>query len=729
MRYLIVVLLCFNSVLWSKDGLCGSVIDARPRLILNAELIADIKSGLDTYRKEDYQAILNYAESRLINTTPSELAKVGYQPSVMIPLFAAAYFSEQEKYVSYIEKAILAFSRIPAQNDTDLEQRFRLMMLAIGYDWFYDNFSKEQKREIVRSIQSYIEVLKPYLYAPVYTGGHSRFASTAILYGLVSAWELLEVNARETLLSVLAKQWRSGYNPLQEYIAKDGGYHMGWQYSAQLSIWPYLGWEATNVTVLNKLPTFLRGRSSWYLYGLRGDHTFPRLGDINDARLGESWNQILAFAAARYRDPYAEWFYVNYLENSWDPYRVWRLLYRDPNLLPTSPAGNLLFDKSFNNSGVVIFRDAWDDSSTQVVFKSAPFDSVTHHHRDQNHIEISKYGSLLIDSGVYDGYGSEHWLNYYSRSIAHNTLVMDKSNSDFTVLYKNVVNDGGQTFPDPYIEPKGEQPSSIQEIRSDKYRLDGISKFGSGDACGFALGNAARAYRSPNLSKFERYLVFVRAINSKLPALLVLVDRIYKRSGVGARILFHANNKPSKNEYKWIIENAGGGFLKIEVPIGMFSEMKLEGGVGREWKVNEINYPPKEAALKSAKANALDPGSWRLELPVDAIKERSISVTVMTIANKHVEKTLRQSDAIELPWGVAVFANGDAIIIPKKSGAMPSSINLPEFEYGSVNRVLIAENTSKYSRMKSINIGPAKKKYNGVLLYCDDESKTMSRLN
>ena len=130
---------------------------------------------------------------------------------------------------------------------------------------------------------------------------------------------------------------------------------------------------------------------------------------------------------------------------------------------------------------------------------------------------------MLIDSGVYDGYGSDHWLNYYSRSIAHNTLVVDKNDSDFIILYKNVANDGGQRFPDPYLEPKGEQPSSVQELKSDKYRLDGITNFGSGKKCGFAVGNAARAYRSQKLSKFERHLVFVRGTRLNSHALLVLV--------------------------------------------------------------------------------------------------------------------------------------------------------------------------------------------------------------
>ena len=62
--------------------------------------------------------------------------------------------------------------------------------------------------------------------APVYTGGHSRFASTAILYGLVSTWESWQISAREELLSILVEQWSNGYNPLQSYISKGGGSHM-----------------------------------------------------------------------------------------------------------------------------------------------------------------------------------------------------------------------------------------------------------------------------------------------------------------------------------------------------------------------------------------------------------------------------------------------------------------------------------------------------------------------
>ena len=252
--------------------------------------------------------------------------------------------------------------------------------------------------------------------------------------------------------------------------------------------------------------------------------------------------------------------------------------------------------------------------------------------------------------------------------------------------------------------------------------------FGSGGICGFAVGNAARAYRSSKLSEFERYLVFVRSKSTNTSALLIFVDTVQKRLGVGARLLFHANNKPLKNKNSWDIENAGGGLLRIEVPIGSFSEMVLKGGIGYEWNVNKTNYPPAKWALRDAIAKGLDPGAWRLELPLNANIETSVSVTVMTITEKKDKDKLQQSFSQEFPWGVAVIAGGDVILIPNTNNTMPNSIRLPGLVYSSVNRMLIAANKSTLANFNSILIGSSSKLFDGKLFYCGDETYALKTL-
>jgi len=714
----LIALLFLALIFFSNTSFSTEVIKDRPRLLLTKDLAVNISAGLNHYRKDDYQSILRYVDSRIVSTPPYELAEVGFQPSVMFPIYAAAYFSTNDKYLSYAKEAILSFARVSPNKDTDLQQRYRLMLLAVGFDWFHENFSDEHKKEIISAVKEYIKVLMPYLDNPVYIGGHSRFASTAILYGLISIWEYWDEVTREELMSQLVLQWEEGYMPLQNHIAIDGGYFMGWQYSAQLSLWPYFAWQATNNKVLNVLPDYIKQRSYWYLYGLRGDETFPRLGDINDVRLGESWNQIIAFSAANFKDPFAEWFYLEYLNNSWEPYKVWRFLFRNNNVEAISPEGKLPFDRLFSNSGVAIFRDAWNMDTTQVVFKSSSFNSVTHHHRDQNHFEVSRNGSLLIDSGVYDGYGSNHWLNYYSRSIAHNTLVLETVDTTFKVLHKNISNDGGQVFPDPPSPPKGEQPNNLEELFSEKYKLDGILEFGSGADCGFAIGEAARAYRREDLSKFERQLVFVRPEEMGYPPLIIIVDKVDKKINTEAKILFHANYKPIKNKDSWDINNLSGTILRLEVPRGLFNEITLVGGAGYEWFVEGKNYPPNSKELFNGYKHNRDAGAWRLELPIYNTEGVSRTVSVMRVFDSGMNRDIEKSVAVDYEWGTVVLSGRDLVIIPSESNYMSKFIELLDFDRRAVKRILIASNMYQHDDLIQIKLGANGADYDGPIYYC-----------
>ena len=49
-----------------------------------------------------------------------------------------------------------------------------------------------------------------------------------------------------------------------------------------------------------------------------------------------------------------------------------------------------------------------------------------HQHADNNHFFINAYGDkLAVDGGVYDWYGSPHFLGYSVRTIAHNTILVN----------------------------------------------------------------------------------------------------------------------------------------------------------------------------------------------------------------------------------------------------------------------------------------------------------------
>ena len=91
-------------------------------------------------------------------------------------------------------------------------------------------------------------------------------------------------------------------------------------------------------------------------------------------------------------------------------------------------------------------RDGWKPDSTWIEFDCGPF-LAKHQHLDQNQITIYHGGYLAIDSGAdYTDSESPHYLNYYRRTVAHNSiLIYDPSEKFFwSQNLLPAANDGGQ---------------------------------------------------------------------------------------------------------------------------------------------------------------------------------------------------------------------------------------------------------------------------------------------
>ncbi len=103
---------------------------------------------------------------------------------------------------------------------------------------------------------------------------------------------------------------------------------------------------------------------------------------------------------------------------------------------PTTPPSQLSHYAA--GTGTLFLRSGWPDgaadtdtSATHITFQSG--DHFTYHqHFDQNSFTFFKGDDLIVDSGMYSGEGlSNHDINYYVRTIAHNTLVVFNPSEDF----------------------------------------------------------------------------------------------------------------------------------------------------------------------------------------------------------------------------------------------------------------------------------------------------------
>jgi hypothetical protein len=436
----------------------------------------------------------------------------------------------------------LAIAAIPHDTEDDIAGRTRIIAMALGYDWLFSRLTSAQRTTVRTSILARVdhELGRAGVMAPTtYLGGHARRAHHAALTGLLAVYD--EAPTRHAQIDTLRAQFADGWNPMQGYAAVGGGYQMGWDYGlsyldpAFSEVWAH----ATTTDELSapwqlEVPAFVQ-------YADRGNGRFPRIGDVFSGSTPDV-RMIALRAAVRGGDRRALALYDASLARSSGADRIFELLWGRGGITPLSPEG-MPPGLCVENAGYLIARDRWDASSTVLVLKASSFQSINHHHRDDNHIDLSYRGvSMLVRAGTYagGGYGSDHWRNFYTRSIAHNTLVVYDPAERFVQYGSARANDGGQRLPN--IEPT--RVGDIAE--GGAYHVGGIEGCTIGDEHAYARGDASRAYSSDKLTRFVRHVVQLRAAHASAPPSTVVVDEVATpRLDLRRALLWHLPSSPT----------------------------------------------------------------------------------------------------------------------------------------------------------------------------------------
>ena len=290
-------------------------------------------------------------------------------------------------------------------------------------------------------------------------------------------------------------------------------------------------------------------------------------------------------------------------------------LYGDKNVKPIRPddaKAPLPLSRYFRNAGVVIARDGWDEKTTLLQFRSVPFYSANHHHRDENCFTLHYKGALAIDAGLYDeggpngGYGSSHWLNYFTRTVAHNGILVFDPSQKMKVYNKSVSNDGGQTYRN--------EPKSLKDLLpGGMANLDGIIQYSSTKDYTYIVGDATKAYDADHVKLAQRNIIYLRGTSYPHPV-VVIFDRVEStKPEFEKRFLLHTVNKPTVNGQITVAENKGGRLSCLTL-YPEDANIQLIGGPGKEAWVNGLNYPVDVESFKRPNLKPIEPGSWRLEV-------------------------------------------------------------------------------------------------------------------
>ncbi len=648
------------AVVVQPDASAFTVHAGHPRLFFRAADLPEIRRRIDGEFRAEWRELLADLDARALRRPAKMFAEGTYLKSWETGRNVAfvAAITGDARYVAWA-KAWTATLVAAGPVGNDNEYRGRLQSLAVAYDWLYPHFTDAEKRPLQDALVAHIG--KNWHFAAKdanYISGHSRWGNFALAAGLLAiVSERPEL--REQLL-VVRDHWINGYFPAQSWIAADGGYHMGWAYSAAyLTGNIHLAWStATNECVF--FPWQAHTPSFW-LYGRQGDGTYPNTGDAYTVTkdLNTGTRALLMIAAGILKNPHAAGAITH------EPDRFTDILYGDktvPRLAPDDATSPLPLSRHFRNAGIVVARDSWDARATHLQFRSVSFYSQNHHHRDENAFTLHYRGPLAIDSGAYDAYGSSHWKNYFTRTIAHNAIVVFDPAQKTSIFGTPVSNDGGQT-----IRPEPRQLADL--LPGGHAHLDGISRYEDTGEFMRVSGDATKAYDPQRVRLAERELVYFRHSDRAHPIVVVL-DRVEStQPEFEKRFLLHTVNEPAIRGRLSVTENNGGRLTCLTL---LPEQPKIEriGGPGREAWVDGRNYPFETTRELGPQFTT---GSWRIEVAPTEPRTRDTFLHVLFVDDADAAPVdpraaeLRQTDE-----SVSVHVGGWSMVFPRAPGGTPT---------------------------------------------------------
>ena len=416
--------------------------------------------------------------------------------------------------------------------------------IALVYDWCYNRLSLGQRTAFVNYFNAWGDAAHSND-VPGWGNYWPRYAYSYALMGLATYGD--NSRAGEWLDEFRYTRYRDIDLPLLERIAAGGGWPEGMIYD-WIANWPRVkaleAWrtatgenlfvsttwyrERLGYLLLHRWPGQAEQWSTWY-------HPYLSTGDTERNRGSiANYERIMALilierfpgdSLARQLQAYLTTPPVNNSQ---------RFLYHEEFLWfnpdqPVESPGPLTHYAA--GLGAILMRSGWpagaadtDPSATYLTFQCG--DHFTYHqHYDQNSFTLFKRGDLLVDSGVYSGDGlSDHDINYYVRTIAHNTLVVFNPAEDFSSARPDATsNDGGQRT----MYPASRSPGSIAYFDQHRTQYDtgDILRFQDDARYTYALGDATQAYNNPTynqamdgsltgnvakVSRFQREFVYLR---------------------------------------------------------------------------------------------------------------------------------------------------------------------------------------------------------------------------
>ena len=596
------------------ETLEANIQNERPRIFITSKDIPRLRDetiGPRATKADLWKTLSEWCDVKL-NATSQSLAE-SENADLHAEAFAlAALISGKD---AYREKA---FDIVEAVTKGHLpsEPRAQVEAMAVVYDWLHDDLPQGLQKKLLREILRGLDVLNEQVKDNEFVVGHSQGNHKSLFIGAVAVYG--EDRKGAELVDEVLQSFRYGFLATwRRFSGADGGSSKGWWYTTfalpfAMEFFHTLR-SSTGTDLFASERSWCEGLLDWYLFGLRGDNTFLREGDgvvFNGLNFQDRFFGRLL--ASEYGNSRAQWFakLASVETPIWGAYTVFDILWSDPEVKPIAPTGPT--SRHFRDVGEVIVRESWKREAAIASFRCAEVYTLGHTHLDNCSFSLYYKGALALDSGVYDAFNSKHHRNYYTRTIAHNTVTVYDPKEKFFLLGTEYANDGGQMwFVDSIDGDRKHWPATAEEtVDPDAgYRLGGMPRYEDTDEYTYAMGKGAPAYNPRKLKRFNRHFLWLKDVAGwPHPVIVVFDDVISTSPTFEKKYLLHTSGKPSIDG-ALVSASANQGQLYQWTLAPDDAKITAVGGPGKEFLVEGLNYAPERAPRDNE-----DAGAWRIEV-------------------------------------------------------------------------------------------------------------------
>jgi len=403
--------------------------------------------------------------------------------------------------------------------------------MSIAYDWTYGDLTAEERKRygeaIVRYAESAIHNAPHDLpdngemnqVSDYYNQFYWHFGRTAFAAVALAGEDGFEAASDKYLR--MSEDWLKRHMlPATNQAGDGGGWFESLSYNNMTAFplaWLMEVWRTGTGEDLFPQSRFLPGNSAWVVHSV-----IPYSGDalpLDDVDPGErpsagvdAEGSLAPLLAARYHDPYAQYFSETLFSAQSGEMNFPYLLWYDPHVPRLDFAG---IDKGrmFSGLGQVNMRSGWGKDDTLAVYRAGRMYG-GHGHYSAGHFLLYRKGNLLVEDGYYGVKSPD----------AHNTLYI-----------------GGEMRPLARSTPQ-HFLAEMDGTTFDYARITGYYHDPAFSRYHWIDSDLTRAYAPSQASRVARRFIFLP------PRTVLVIDCIDSPGGVEKRFRLHAPSQPRMDD-------------------------------------------------------------------------------------------------------------------------------------------------------------------------------------